>query len=185
MTSSVQVQCRNMHIGDDLRTHVEQRAGNLDRYLSSLMDVSVELSHHKGARDAGDRNVAQVTVRGKGITLRAEERASDAQVAFDSAIDVLRSRIERYKGRHGNRAPGAATVSEGLASVAEPAEVGAGISRRKKFQVHPMSEAEAMEQMSMLGHNAFFVFLNMESNRLCVIYRRRDGSLGLLEPELA
>ncbi len=100
MTARVEVQVRNIHLTDRIRQHVEERAGKIDHYLPALEQIDVELTHHASARHVEDRNVAQITARGKGIILRAEERAAEILVAFDTGIDVLRTQAERYKGRH-------------------------------------------------------------------------------------
>lgn len=188
MTARVDVQVRNIHLTDHIKSHVEERAGKLDHYLPALEEVDVELTHHPSARNADDRNVAQVTARGKGLTLRAEERASEALAAFDSAVDIMRKQIERYKGRHyRGRGDGqsAAEVEEPAVPADDTDRLPPLIVRRKQFRVQPMNELEAVEQMNLLGHNAFFVFYNAETSRVNVLYRRRDGSYGLIEPEVA
>ena len=100
MTAKVEVQVRNLRLSDRIREHVEERAGKLDHYLPAIEEVDVELTHHASARQAEDRNVAQITARGKGLILRAEERAAEILLAFDAGVDILRTQIERYKGRH-------------------------------------------------------------------------------------
>jgi putative sigma-54 modulation protein len=166
---------------------VEDRAGRLDHYLPAIELVDVELTHHASARQAEDRNVAQITARGKGLILRAEERASDLQAAFDAGLDILRKQIERYKGRHyRGRGTGesAADVVEIPAPPDDTDRLPPVIARHKTFRILPMDELEAVEQMSLLGHDAFFVFYNANTSRIAVLYRRRDGSFGLLEPEI-
>jgi putative sigma-54 modulation protein len=187
VTTRVEVQFRNLHLPDRARQHVEERAGKLDHYLPAIEEVAVELTHHASARQADDRNVAQVTARGKGLMLRAEERASEILAAFDAAIDILRKQIERYKGRHyRGRGTGqsAAEVVDEAAPEEETDRLPPLIVRRKTFRVLPMDELEAVEQMSLLGHEAFFVFYNASTNRIAVLYHRRDGAYGLLEPEI-
>jgi putative sigma-54 modulation protein len=98
-------------------------------------------------------------------------------------LDKLQRQIERYKGkrqrgRNGRGAPEA--VSPPVEEVEE--EAGPTIARRKRFPVAPMDELEAIEQMSLLGHESFFVFFNVASNSINVLYRRRDGTYGLIEP---
>lgn len=187
MTAKVDVQVRNLQLTEQIKSHVEDRAGKLDRYLPMLDEVDVELRYHQSARDADDRNVAQVTARGKGLTLRAEERAGEMLMAFDAAVDILRKQIERYKGRHyhgrGN-GQSAAEVEETPVSLEDTDRLPPLIARRKQFRILPMNEDEAVEQMNLLGHNAFFVFYNADTSRINVLYRRRDGSYGLLEPEI-
>jgi putative sigma-54 modulation protein len=187
VTARVELQVRNLHLTDRIKQHVEQRAAKLDHYLPAIEEVSVELTHHASARQAEDRNVAQITARGKSLTLRAEERASEMLPAFDAGVDILRKQIERYKGRHyRGRGTGqsAAEVEEAPALADDTDRLPPVIARRKTFRVLPMDEIEAVEQMTLLGHDAFFVFYNAETSRIAVLYRRRDGSYGLLEPEI-
>jgi putative sigma-54 modulation protein len=187
VAARVDVQARNLHLTDQIRSHVEDRAGKLDHYLPLLDEVDVELKYHQAARNVGDRNVAQITARGKGITLRAEERAGEVLAAFDAAVDILRKQIERYKGRHyHSRGEGqsADEMAEIAASTDDTDRLPPVIARRKRFRILPMNELEAVEQMNLLGHDAFFVFYNADTSRINVLYRRRDGSYGLLEPEI-
>jgi len=146
----------------------------------------VELSHIKSARSALDRQVAQITVHGKGFILRSEERAEDIHAAFDAALDKVQRQIDRYKGKHyrgrGDGRSAAEVVQEEELPVDETGELLPLIARRKKFVVLPMTEDEAVEQMRLLGHDNFFIFFNPEQNSIQVLYRRRNGTYGLIEP---
>ncbi|MFH1184275.1 MAG: ribosome-associated translation inhibitor RaiA [Chloroflexota bacterium] len=187
MTARVEVQVRNLHLSDRMKQHVQERAGRLDHYLPAIEHVDVELSHHASARQADDRNVAQITARGKGLTLRGEQRASEILAAFDAGVDMVRKQIERYKGRHyRGRGTGqsAAEVAESPTPADDTDRLPPIVARRKQFRILPMDELEAVEQMSLLGHETFFVFYNANTSRIAVLYRRRDGSYGLLEPEV-
>jgi putative sigma-54 modulation protein len=187
VTAKVDLQVRNIHLTDHIKSHVEERAGKLDRYLPAVEEVDVELTHHPSVRNADDRNVAQITARGKGLTLRAEERAGEVLSAFDTAVDMLRKQIDRYKGRHyRGRGDGqsAAEVADTVPLPDDTDKLPPIIARRKQFRILPMDEIEAIEQMNLLGHDAFFVFYNAETSRINVLYRRRDGSYGLIEPEI-
>lgn len=187
MTAKVDVQARNLQLTDRVRSHVEERAGRLDHYLPAIDEVAVELSHHSSARNAGDRNVAQITARGRGLTLRAEERGNGVLGAFDAAFDSLRKQVEKFKGRHYHgRGDGqsAADLAEPSVELDDTDRLPPIIARRKQFRISPMNELEALDQMTLLGHDAFFVFYNAERERINVLYRRRDGSYGLIEPEV-
>jgi putative sigma-54 modulation protein len=187
MATKVDVQARNLTLAQKVEEHVVKKAGNLDHYLPAIDEARVELTHLKTARSAADRNVAQITVRGKGLTLRTEERADDILVAFDSAIEKLQHQIERYKGKHYRGRGDGRSVAEALTEPA-PAEEARPpvpqIVRRKRFVVMPMNEEEAIEQMRLLGHDNFFVFYNPDTSRINVLYRRRDDTYGLIEPEI-
>lgn len=186
MSIKVEVQTRNIRLTERIEEYVNKKAGELDRYLPSIDEARVELSHHKAARDANDRNVAEVTVRGKGFTLRSEERGDEALAAFDKALDKMQRQIERYKGKHYHgRGDGrsAAEVAEEIIDD-ETGEISPVFAKRKRFVLYPMSEDEAIVQMRNLGHDNFFIFYNANTSKINVLYRRRNGSYGLIEPEL-
>lgn len=187
MALQVEVYGRNMEVNDRLNDYVIKKVTKLDRYLTGIDEARVDLAYVKSARSASDRQVAQITVRGKGFILRSEERADDIFAALDTAMDKMQRRIERYKGKHYRGRGDGRSASEVVAvpvTVEEDEMAAPMIARRKRFLVTPMDEAEAIEQMILLGHDNFFVFYNAASNRINVLYRRRDGSLGLIEPEV-
>ncbi|HRQ23086.1 MAG TPA: ribosome-associated translation inhibitor RaiA [Anaerolineales bacterium] len=186
MANEVEIQTRNIRLTEKIEEYVNKKAGNLDHYLPAIELARVELTHHKAARDANDRNVAQITVTGKGVTLRAEVRADEALAAFDHALDNMQRQIERHKGKkyHG-RGDGrsAAEVMEDVIDE-ETGELSPLFAKRKKFILYPMTEDEAIIQMRNLGHDNFFIFYNAVTSKINVLYRRRNGSYGLIEPEL-
>jgi len=185
MTQKIETVARNMRLTDNIRDYVEKKAAKLERFLQEIDEIRVELSHIKSARSALDRQVAQITVHGKGFILRSEERADDIHAAFDAALEKVQRQIDRYKGKHyhgrGDGRSAAEVVEEDL-PVDETGELLPLIARRKKFIVLPMNEDEAVEQMRLLGHDNFFVFFNAEQNSIQVLYRRRNGTYGLIEP---
>jgi putative sigma-54 modulation protein len=186
MSNKVEVQTRNIRLTEKIEEYVHKKAGNLDRYLPAIEEVRVELSHYKAARDAKDRNATQITVYGKGFTLRSEVRADEALAAFDAALDNMQRQIERHKGKHtrgrGDGRSAAEVVEEVMDE--ETGELSPLFARRKKFTLYPMTEDEAVVQMRDLGHDNFFIFYNGETSKINVLYRRRNGSYGLIEPEL-
>jgi len=185
MANKIEILARNMRLTASTREYVEKKAAKLERYLQDIDEIRIELSHLKTARSAVDREVAQITVRGKGFILRTEERADDLHAAFDAALDKLQRQIERYKGKpYRGRGDGrsAAEVAEEEWPVDETGELLPLVVRRKKFVLVPMNEEEAAEQMRLLGHDNFFVFFNAEQNSIQVLYRRRNGTYGLIEP---
>ncbi len=185
MTLQVEIQGHDMEVTASLDEYVRKKAARLDRYLDSLDEARVELLHQKAARSAADRQVAQITVRGRNVLLRAEERSDDMFAAVDAAIDKLQRRLERFKGKHhrsrGDGKPAARMMVEQRSEKALPGDP--RVVRRKAFALVPMSEEDAIEQMELLGHDSFFVFLNLESNQVNVLYRRRDGTYGLIETQ--
>ena len=128
----------------------------------------------------------QITVRGKNLLLRSEERADDIFAAFDTALDKIQRQIDRYKGkRYRGRGDGrsAADVAP-MPEVEMESDEEDVVVRRKKFALVPMNEAEAIEQMKLLGHDNFFIFFDADANQVKVLYRRRNGTYGLIEPEI-
>ena len=186
MSPKLEVKAHNMEVTDRIKEYVTKKTSKLERFLPAIDDVRVELTHAITSRSAVDRYVAQITVRGKGLLLRSEERESDVRAAFDMALEKMDRQIGRYKGkRYRGRGDGrsAADVAPAPEEEFEEEETMA-VVRRKKFVLIPMSEAEAIEQMQLLGHDNFFIFFDAEANKIKVLYRRRDGDFGLIEPEI-
>ena len=186
MTFHIDITGRNMEVTDRLNEYVTKKVSKLNRYLNDIDEAHVELAYAKSARSAADRQVAQLTIRGKGFILRSEERADDIYAALDSAMDKMQRRIERYKGKR-NRGRGdgrSAAEVVPMPEIEEEESEEPVIVRRKHFIVSPMDESEAIEQMSLLGHEDFFVFFNTATEAMNVLYRRRDGTYGLIEPEI-
>jgi putative sigma-54 modulation protein len=185
MALEVEIYTRNMDVNDRIQDYVMKKVGKLDRYLPGIEEARVDLSYVKSARSSTDRQVAQITIRGKGFILRSEERADDIFAAMDTALEKMQRRIERYKGkRNKGRGDGksAAEVAATPPTEEEVSETGPIIARRKAFHLQPMNELEAIEQMLLLGHENFFIFYNVNTNSINVLYRRRDNSYGLIEP---
>ena len=186
MTTKLELFGKNMEITDRINDYVSKKAVKFDRMLNSMDEVKVDLAYSKSARSAADRQVAQITIRGKGFILRTEERADDIFAAFDTALEKMQRQIERYKGKHfKGRGDGrsAAELGEVIPEPVEPSEKPL-IMRRKTFHMAPMDEMEAIEQMTLLGHEDFFVFYNANTNNINVLYHRRDGTYGLIVPEI-
>jgi putative sigma-54 modulation protein len=188
MALEVEVIGRNLEVTDRIHDYVEKKVGKLDRYLPGIEEARVDVAYVKSARSAADRQVAQITIRGRGFILRSEERADDIYAALDTALEKMQRRIERFKGKHyrgrGDGKSVSEIVEETLGAEEETGELGPMIARRKRFTLLPMTEMEAIEQMDLLGHENFFVFYNGETNAVNVLYRRRDGTFGLIETEV-
>jgi putative sigma-54 modulation protein len=177
----VTVQGHNLEITPRLRDYVERKVARLDRYLGTINEVRVDLSV-ENTRSNADSQVAQFTVHSRRTILRAEERTDDMYASIDAVLDKLGRQIERYKGkrqqRHKSGGPPPNILEE---EVDEPQA--AEIVRVKRFEVWPMGVEEAIEQMELLGHD-FFLFYNAEEATVNLVYRRRDGNYGLLQPEV-
>lgn len=185
----VTIRGRNITVTDRLNDYVMKKASKLDRYLPTIDEAHMDLSVEK-TRSAQDRQVAQLTVRNGGTILRAEERDQDIFAAIDVVVDKMQRQISRYKERRNQRGERAAgekpsVVAAEAAAAEAAAESSLGtIVRTKHFTVSPMHREEALEQMELLGHD-FYVFFDADTESICVLYRRKDGDYGLLQPELA
>lgn len=185
MTVPVEIVSRNMEVSERLQDYIDKKIAKLDRYLPGIEEARVDVTYAKSARNAADRQIAQITVRGKGFLLRSEERADDIFAALDTALDKIQRRIERYKGKHyRGRGDGRSAAEVVVLEAEEEAVAQPIIAKRKKFAITPMDEMEAIEQMNLLGHDNFFVFYNTNTGGINVLYKRRDGTYGIIEPEI-
>jgi putative sigma-54 modulation protein len=186
MALKVDVFAKNMEVTERITDYINKKISRLDRHLGNIEETRVDLVNNKSARNASDRQVAQITIRGKGYILRVEERADDIFTAIDAALDKMNRQIERLKGKR-NRGRGdgtpASEVAPELVEVEETRQEPV-IARRKQFTLVPMDELEALDQMILLGHENFFIFYNVNSNAINILYRRRDGTYGLIEPKI-
>ena len=180
---------RNVEITDWIEEYVNKKVKRLERYLPNLKEVRAELSLTP-TRSAADRYTAQITMWANSQILRAEETTSDIFASIDAAVDKISRQVERFKGRvnkEKRRASAAVAIQADIAAttivVEDEEETTGQIIRRKQFVVEPMHEEEAVEQMELLGHD-FFVFYNPETHSTNVIYRRKDGNYGLLQPQV-
>lgn len=187
---NIVVRGRNVNITPRLEEYVDKKVSKLDRYLPTIDEARMELAVEE-TRSAQHSQIAQLTVRSRGRLLRAEERDQDIFAAIDAVADKMQRQISRYKDRlyksgqlRGEKL--AVAEAEPLPELEEREEeepLGT-IVRTKKFPVTPMTAEEAIEQMELLGHD-FFVFYNGDVNAINVLYRRKTGDYGLLQPELA
>jgi len=182
MALNVQIYSRNLEVDEHLQDQINRKVSGLDRFLDDILEAKVDLSS-TNAKNADEREVAQITVQGKGFILRAEERSSDIVNALNMAVDTLQRRIKRYKGKRNQRWKQGLEQEDILVEEEEADwDDEPVIARRKQFSLRPMDEWEAIEQMELLGHNDFFVFYNAQTESINVLYRRNDGSFGLIDP---
>lgn len=171
---------KNLEISEYLRDLVEKKVGKLERYFPQSTEVQVTLSVEK------NRHIVEVTIPYEGGVIRGEEVTGDMYASIDNVLDKLEKQILRHRTKlEKNLRSGAFKFEEPVYSDAyEDADEDAGpsIVRVKRFAIKPMSEEEAMLQIEMIGHS-FYVFKNADTNRINVIYRRKDGNFGLIEPE--
>ncbi|MEZ4636549.1 MAG: ribosome-associated translation inhibitor RaiA [Caldilineaceae bacterium] len=183
---------RNIEVTDWIKEYVEKKVNRLERFLPQVREARADLVY-SDTRAAADRYTAQLTIWANGQILRAEESTGDIFASIDAIVDKMSRQIERYKGRRfkSKRRAAAATAAETeLAAVVLPEETETAVVeedagevvRTKRFTAQPMDTEEAIDQMELLGHD-FFVFFNMDDGAMNVVYKRRDGNYGLLQPE--
>ena len=169
---------KDMAVSESLKARVEKKLSKMERYFREEPEATVRFKVQKGAR-----NIAEITVNAGGVILRAEESSNDMYLSIDRAVDKLESQIRRHRTKLEKRI----RETELEPVVAEEAPVyeeqSYDIVRRKKFSIKPMSIEDAITQMELLGHD-FFLFMNEEDEAMNVLYRRNDGSYGLLQPDI-
>jgi putative sigma-54 modulation protein len=171
----------NVEVSETLKAYVEKKIGKLGRYLPTLDEGKVEVSH-EGTKQPEQRFTVQVTLDSKGVLIRAQEKSKNIHTAIDKVVDVLSKRIERYKGKLYDKGRGISLARQGAAIEAEEIEPPKRVVKTKHFLVKPMPVDEAINQMELLGHD-FFLFMDADTERLNLLYRRDDGNYGLIEPE--
>ena len=164
---------KDMAVSDSLKSRAEKKLSKLERYFRDEPEATVRFKVQKGAR-----NIAEITVNAGGVMLRAEESSNDMYLSIDRAVDKLESQIRRHRTKLEKRIR--PTELEPAAE-APYEEQSYDVVRVKKFSVKPMSVEDAITQMELLGHD-FFLFTNEDSDSMNVLYRRHDGSYGLLQP---
>ena len=170
----LQVHGRNVEVTDTLREYAEQKLAKLERQLHDLTRVELELAVERNPSIAANQ-VAEATVWTKGPVLRAREASDDMRASIDLLTVKLERQVIRYREkrqRRNGRAP------EPPATVDDPGPL---IVKTKQFVLSPMTPEEAVEALELVGHD-FFVFRDAGSNEVEVVYRRRDGTYGLIEP---
>lgn len=183
----ISVQGHGMLVSKRLSDHVDERAARLDRYLPGAEELRVEFKRNS-AKDDSPRTV-QLTVKRKRAILRVEEQDADPYKAFDTALDTLYQRIARFKGRRADRKRNGGSPDDDMqnaeavpVAVEEDGYSPEKLVRIKTFSVVPMSVEEAVEQMELVSHD-FYVFMHEEDDTVKVVYRRKTGGYGLLQPE--
>ena len=184
----LQVKGNNVEVTPSIRDYAEWKLGKLAKVLADETQVEVELSEQRNP-SIPDSAVAEGTIFTKGPTLRAREAAPEVRTAVDQLVENLERQVKRYREKrtrrqaehmahHHTRQPDPASIAT------LPEEDDAMIVKTKQFNMKPMSDEEALLQLELIGHD-FFVFVNAESDEVNVIYKRRDGNYGLIEPTRA
>lgn len=177
MNMRITITGRNIDLTNGLKHQVEKKLGKLEKYFIPDADVRVVLSRIK------DLEKVEVTIPTKSGLVRAEEATDDFYASIDLVEEAIERQIKKYRTKLIDRRQSAPTFSDlFLEDEEELPDEDIRIVKNKKFEIKPMDPEEACLQMELLGHN-FFVFLNGETEAVNVVYKRRDGSFGLIEPE--
>ena len=178
----LQITGTNMELTPRARHHVEKKLGKLNRHLPLIIESKVEISEEQ-TRSPQQHFLVRATVNGKGAVFHGEERGDDLFKAIDRVAATMIRQLEHYKGKLYEKGRGNSLARGELSESAGAAEPARKVVKIKRFAVKPMPVAEATEQMELLGHD-FFLFFNADAEELNLLYRRKDGNYGLIEPEL-
>ena len=174
---------KNIEVTPGLKEAIEQKLGKLERYFTPETEIIVTLSVEKG------RQKIEVTIPVKGSIIRSEQTSSDMYVSIDLVEEVIERQLRKYKNKlvaksqgHPTAAVPSGSIKKEFIESSDDDEI--RIVRTKKFGIKPMFPEDACIQMELLGHS-FFVFSNAETDEVNVVYKRKDGSFGLIEPEFS
>lgn len=184
------IRTNGVKVSEGLREFIDKRMSKLDRLADRVVDAQLELKTET-TRTGAETSTAQITLQTGKHVLRAEAEAPEVAKAIDMAIDKLVSQVRRFNDRKIRRGakplyelvePVQPVEAEEAPSVEDMADHIGKIARTKTFQMDPMGVETAIEQMELIGHD-FFFFKNEEDETFTVLYRRKDGSYGLLAPD--
>jgi putative sigma-54 modulation protein len=167
---------KNMALTDALKDIVEKKLSKLDKYFVPEVDARVTLSVQK------NRQIIEVTIPFNGMLIRGEEATDDMYVSLENVVEKIEKQIIKNKTKVDRRMHEGSLRLKDIPAYDFLEDEDNKIVKMKKFAIKPMDAEEAVLQMDLLGHN-FFVFKNAESNEVNVVYKRKDGNYGLIEPE--
>jgi putative sigma-54 modulation protein len=172
----VTVNGKNVEVTDALREYAEKKVSKIAKFFEkSPRGAQVTLSTERG------KHIVDITIQVDGLLLRGEEKTNDMYASIDGAIEKIERQVQKYKTKINRRFREENKV---VATTATPEEevVEPQIKRTKRFAMKPMLAEEAVMQMDLLAHD-FYVFTNGETDQVNVVYKRKDGHYGLIEPE--
>jgi putative sigma-54 modulation protein len=179
------VKGKNFEVPEPVREYAERKVGRLGRLLDDRSDATVELSV-EAHRSVQDSHIVDVTLVIDGQTLRSSATAATHKAGIDDVLDKIERRAVDHRETSRVRKSPETVRGGGRAGVAErrrtpPEHESTRVVKVKRFAIEPMFEEDAVARMDELGH-AFFVFVNAENERVAILYRRREGDYGLIEP---
>jgi len=178
----LQITGQNIELSPAVRRYVERKLGRLNRHLPNIVTSRVEIVAEK-TKSPQQHYLVQVTLDSGGTLLRGEERGEDLFTAIDKVAAIMDRQIEHYKGKLYEKGRGSSLARSEFIEEVKMTEPSRKVVKVKRFTVKPMSVAEAIDQMELLGHD-FFLFFNANTEEINLLYRRKDGNYGLIEPEL-
>jgi len=178
----LQITGKNMELTPAVRRYIERKLGKLNRHLPNIIESKVEVSKER-TKSPQQNFVVRVTVSGSGTRLHGEERGKDLFTAIDKVATIMTRQLEHYKGKLYEKGRDNSFARGEFSEEAEIVRPSKKVVKVKHFAIKPMSVSEAADQMELLGHD-FFLFSNADTEELNLLYRRKDGNYGLIEPEL-
>lgn len=167
---------RNIDVTEGLRSAIQEKLGKLEKYFTPDTEVQVTLSVEK------DRQKIEVTIPVKGSIIRSEQVSNDMYVSIDLVEEIIERQLKRYKNKIVDKKHGDTFFKQEFIDKEYEDNDEVKIIRTKKFGIKPMYPEDACIQMELLGHN-FFVFRNAETDEVSVVYKRKNNTYGLIEPE--
>lgn len=176
------VKGKNLDMTPALREYAEEKVGKVEKYFDRIIKTEIEMSVERNPK-ISDNQVVEVTVFTNGPVIRARESATDMYQAIDLVSSKLERQARRAKKKIIDRSHHAKNPfkNPSLIDVEEEGEAEPVIVKTKRFPLKPMTPEEACLQMELVGHD-FFVFVNADTEETNVVYRRKDGNYGLIEP---
>jgi putative sigma-54 modulation protein len=174
------VKGKNIEVTEALRGYALEKVSKVEKYLDRILKMEIEMSVERNPK-IQDNQVVEVTIFSSGPIIRAKESAGDMYQAIDLVSGKLERQARKVKKKMIDRSHHAKNPFKEAAMATETEEVEAMIVKTKSFPLKPMTPEEACLQMDLLGHD-FFVFINAETEETSVVYRRKDGNYGLIEP---
>ena len=168
---------KNITVTEGLKTAVQDKLSKLERYFTPDTEVVVTLSVEK------ERQKIEVTIPMKGNIIRSEQVSNDMYVSIDLVEEIIERQLKKYKNKLVDKKQASGNFRQEYIDKEFMDEEDVKIIRTKKFDIKPMYPEDACVQMELLGHN-FFVFCNAETDQVNVVYKRKGGTYGLIEPEI-
>ena len=168
---------KNIEVTPGLKAAVQDKIGKLEKYFTQDTEVHVTLSVEK------ERQKIEVTIPVKGNIIRSEQVSNDMYVSIDLVEEIIERQLKKYKNKLVERKQNIDYFRQDYIEKEFMDEEEIQIIRSKKFDIKPMYPEDACIQMELLGHN-FFVFNNAETEQICVVYKRKGNTYGMIEPEV-